>query len=49
VTTGQAWKELTKDELREIIARVLSENESRCLDDADDREAVLRELLKALS
>jgi len=35
--------------LREIISRVLSENESRCLDDADDREAVLRELVKALS
>jgi hypothetical protein len=36
-------------ELREIIARVLSENESRCLDDEDDREVVLRELVKALS
>jgi hypothetical protein len=35
--------------LREIVARVLSENESRCLDDEDDREVVLRELVKALS
>jgi len=36
-------------DLHRIIARVLSENESRCLDDEDDREVVLRELLKALS
>jgi hypothetical protein len=35
--------------LREVVARVLSENESRCLDDEDDREVVLRELVKALS
>ena len=42
-------KQLTEAELREIIERVLSENESRSLDDADDREAVLRELVKALS
>ena len=42
-------KQLTEDELREVIARVLSENGGCCLDDADDREVVLRELLKALS
>ena len=48
----QRWRahhEAAAARLREIIARVLSENESRCLDDADDREVVLRELVKALS
>ena len=36
-------------ELRERIERVLSENESRCMDDDVDRGVVVRELVKALS
>jgi hypothetical protein len=35
--------------LREKLFDVLERNESRCLDDDDDREVVLRELVKALS
>lgn len=41
-------KARTHAELRRIIERVLTANESRCLDDALDRAIVLRELLKAL-
>jgi hypothetical protein len=37
------------DKLRERIERVLSENETRCLDDDIDRGAVTRDLVRELS
>jgi len=37
-----------RHKLREVIDRVMADNESRCLDDEIDRGVVVRELVKAL-